>query len=179
MFFEKSFSMMRTTSSLRSRTAFSGSAGAATTSTPVCCFSQETKAGAYCGSSARFKPTSSQGIGGAKYCASESPTASITYSRPYRPPPTRTHKLVPVRRSSQEGCLTVMYRWWPPALTAVSAGLSGLAGSKESAGASGSGSGWIAIHGAPEGGWHTPSAIPSEHIRGAADLKGAAEVKRF
>jgi len=57
-------------------------------------------------------------------------------------------------------------------LTAVSAGLSGLAGSKESAGASGSGSGWIAIHGAPEGGWHTPSAIPSEHIRGATDLKG-------
>jgi hypothetical protein len=69
-----------------------------------------------------------------------------------------------------------MYYWWPPTLTALSAGLSGLAGSKESAGASGSGSGWIAIHGAPEGGWHTPSAIPSDHVRGATDLKGAAEV---
>jgi hypothetical protein len=70
----------------------------------------------------------------------------------------------------------VMYHWWPPTLTAFSAGLSGLAGSKESAGASGSGSGWIAIHGAPEGAGITPFAIPSEYVRGAADLKGAAEV---
>ena len=70
----------------------------------------------------------------------------------------------------------MMYYWWPPTLTALSAGLSGLAGSKESAGASGSGSSRIAIHGAPEGGWHTPSAIPSDHVRGATDLKGAAEV---
>jgi hypothetical protein len=67
----------------------------------------------------------------------------------------------------------VMYHWWPPNLTAVSAGLSGLAGSKESAGASGSGSGWIAIHGAPEGAGITPFAIPSEHIRRCSGSEGS------
>ncbi len=74
-FFRKSLSMMRTTSSLRSRTANSGSAGAATISIPVCCFIQSTNAGAF-----------------------STPATGSLMSSAFRPRPAITLNIVPMSR---------------------------------------------------------------------------------